>query len=73
MAEVSVTNKNNNCDGCPYRTHSGAFTPGGAQSICGHDDSPKTGKYEKYHWKNRVVGSGNPSPKWCPLRRGSNQ
>lgn len=78
MAEI--TNKNNSCDGCPFQDHSGAFTPGGAQATCRHPDAPRSSdpvpaqyskdrRYDRYHWYHRRIGTGNPSPKWCPLRR----
>lgn len=29
----------NSCGGCRHRDHSGAFTPGGAQQVCGHPNA----------------------------------
>ena len=68
----------NTCGDCRHKDHSGAFTPGGAKAICGHDDAPKcatngkelegTDAHEMYHWKYRVLEKGIPA--WCPLSKG---
>lgn len=84
---VEITNKGNTCKDCPFRTHSGAFTKGGAQEICQHKQAVgisrgeipaehKTDLYGKprdpqlapYHWYHRRIGTGTPSPDWCPLK-----
>jgi len=77
---MELTNRNNSCDNCPHRDHSGAFTPGGAQATCSHSDAckdrceiPEQHRYDgkrrdKHHWYNRRIGNGNPSPNWCPLK-----
>ena len=78
---MEMTNRNNRCDGCPFLTHSGAFTPGGAQAVCGHKAAYKSShpvpeiyctdhkRIDRYHWWHRRVGEGDPSPFWCPLKR----
>ena len=71
----------NNCGECHYASHSGAFTPGGAQPVCGH---PKTVSKKGPEWTKRVIphvmvkgGYRNMEncaklkekiPGWCPLR-----
>ncbi|KKN60232.1 hypothetical protein LCGC14_0534310 [marine sediment metagenome] len=69
-----------NCYECRYYDHSGAFTPGGAQPVCGHPDKTR-GKGT--HWETRVIphvmvkGSHSTQnraelteiPGWCPLRK----
>jgi hypothetical protein len=82
---MEMTNNSNTCENCPFRGHSGAFTPGGARNVCKHDDAYedrfeipeeyRKGFYEvsaprnKYHWFNNHIGTGTPSPDWCPLKR----
>ncbi len=67
----------NSCEQCHYVNHSGAFTPGGAQPVCGHPDKTK-GKGAS--WTTRVIphtmerGFQNLAkvteiPRWCPLRK----
>lgn len=34
---MSVTITINNCNECHFKSHSGAFTRGGAKNICGHE------------------------------------
>lgn len=63
------------CGDCPFVDHSGAFTPGGAKSICGHVDAYKTfGRnkkgQERYEWRHRMVNRSGSPPELCPLRRG---
>lgn len=69
------------CEDCHHSDHSGAFTPGGAQPVCGHDETvDKKGA----DWKKRVIPHirvvlDYPSsstgyeckkiPSWCPLRK----
>jgi hypothetical protein len=61
------------CGDCPFVDHSGAFTEGGAKSICGHRNALGTftehvvGE-DRYHWKHRVVDSGTAPPPQCPIR-----
>lgn len=63
------------CNPCRHLSHSGAFTPGGAQSVCDHDGAvncatkvnvPEEGE-DKFHWKYRVLDPKK-TPKWCPLK-----
>jgi len=70
------------CNGCRHRDHSGAYTPGGAKPICGHNCSvdfapgartaKKSGnKDDRWNWQHRVLK--NPDyqiPEWCPLKHG---
>jgi len=71
------------CEQCHHYDHSGAFTPGGAQPVCGHD---KTVSKRGTDWAKRVIPHTrtiltNPEgwerhgrvelkgiPRWCPLR-----
>jgi len=61
------------CAQCRYVDHSGAFTPGGAKRICGHNDAsrlaPGKEKKDYWHWKYRVVKEDR-VPAWCPLKHG---
>lgn len=68
----------NSCNDCQHQDHSGAFTPGGARLICGHQkacnaatrDGRRSGSIrgdDRYHWKHRQVGDGTVIPEWCPL------
>lgn len=62
------------CGQCPFVDHSGAFTPGGAQPICGHRDAPSTFAVdiagdERFHWKYRQVNLESAPPDQCPLRQ----
>lgn len=75
----------NSCADCRHLDHSGGWTPGGAQQICGHASAayasygPGFGKQEPYHWKHRVIYRPNPTasviaapiPDWCPLKHGA--
>lgn len=68
-----------NCEECHHQDHSGAFTPGGAQPVCGH---PDTVERKGTSWKKRVlphireIDEDQPLPgyrimripAWCPLR-----
>ena len=58
------------CSQCPYISHLGAFTEGGAKNICDHEDAVfwATNSYtiDRYHWKHRIVNP-NTIPKWCKL------
>ncbi len=67
-----------NCGKCPYVSHSGAFTPGGAKDTCGHPEAFETfaahvdqsdPNQDRYHWRHRVVDRELPPPTACPLRR----
>ena len=74
------------CRQCRHIDHSGAFTPGGAKPVCGHDKAvelataQKTFKKvpagkadDKYHWRHRVIkhpDNDERMPHWCPLRHG---
>lgn len=69
----------NSCQACHHSDHSGAFTPGGAQPICGH---PETVERKGPEWKKlviphtRTIDEDHPLsgytctkiPSWCPLR-----
>jgi hypothetical protein len=77
---MQVTVNIDKCVQCRHLDHSGAFTPGGAQWICGHSDSVPSRKSvgdDNYHWKHRVLNPGDPThmpdkiPNWCPLKRGA--
>jgi hypothetical protein len=63
------------CSDCCHLGHSGAFTPGGAKSVCGHDyavdhcpNKNAKGK-DRWHWKYRVLNPEK-TPDWCPLKHG---
>ncbi len=65
----------NNCRDCPHYDHTGAWTPGGAMSICRKTKSSQN-KYGKRELPvTAVIGRhGNPTraytgkiPDWCPL------
>lgn len=70
----------NSCEGCHHSDHSGAFTPGGAQPICGHNE---TVERKGPNWKKRVIPhirvvveytsttgyKCSKIPSWCPLRK----
>lgn len=69
------------CQDCIYLGHSGAFTKGGAKSICTHDAAAKTFTVDKsinkkdptdiYHWRHRIINDLNKEPpQKCPLRHG---
>ena len=54
-----------NCPSCPYRDHTGAFTPGGAKPVCGHQ---KTIDAKGYSCFDRVIPEpSTATPAWCPL------
>jgi len=64
------------CSDCRYKDHSGAFTPGGARSICGHPYAPECvmnykqlDDEKKWYWEYRVLPSKG-IPGWCPLKNG---
>lgn len=83
---MSVSLVINTCGECPYVSHSGAFTPGGAQDICAHKNAvesfagnvqgtmkPIVGDQDipaKYHWEYRVVNRKAEPPPQCPIREG---
>lgn len=52
------------CSDCQYLDHSGAFTEGGAKSIC--NNYYALSKEYQRHWKYRIVDT-NKLPSWCPL------
>lgn len=71
------------CGQCPFIGHSGAFTPGGAKSICHHKaavstfaahigkDAPNPDNLaggDRYHWKHRMVDRDASPPSQCPIR-----
>jgi hypothetical protein len=79
---MKYTTEIRTCLECHHSDHSGAFTPGGAQQICGH---PTTVRKRGCDWKARVLpftktttveSNGSSSvkitmegiPAWCPLR-----
>lgn len=82
---LTITKTINSCADCRHLDHSGAFTPGGAQQICGHPAAtraayaPGAGDEEPYHWKHRVINKADPTgdvslapiPDWCPLKHGA--
>jgi len=57
------------CHGCPFRDHSGGFTPGGAKPICMKTDPtrvlPFTAGLDHRDVPTRVAT--NVIPSWCPL------
>jgi hypothetical protein len=69
------------CIDCPYYDHSGAFTPGGAISICQHNEAPYFGtlsglvnfldikKKERAEivFGPRKLNDDMSIPDWCPL------
>jgi hypothetical protein len=64
------------CADCRHQDHSGAFTKGGAQMICGHSNAAEVLNVPPEIWKRRVLDKDNPCkipdyiPKWCPLKYG---
>lgn len=82
---MTITVSINSCADCRHLDHSGAFTEGGTQMICGHSDAtrapyaPGAGEPDPYHWKHRVINKadpivsvrGAPIPYWCPLEHGA--
>ena len=70
--EVTITIST--CSQCRHFDHSGAFTKGGAQWICGHIKWINATK--NFNWKLRVITPQNPTespteiPMWCPLKNG---
>lgn len=71
IVEIKIEIKN--CLQCHHIDHSGAFTPGGAKTICGHSNACDTFKDRKdqYHWRHRIIKDPeNKIPAWCPLLRG---
>ena len=67
---MSVNIEIKKCSGCPYKDHSGQWTPGGARNICGHYKARITFGNGNSHWEHRVLVNGlNASPpEQCPLR-----
>lgn len=69
---MAVYLKIESCHKCPFIEHSGAFTKGGAQWMCGHKDHPK--ELEHKQWLRPLLDKRNPTkvpetiPGWCPLR-----
>lgn len=67
----------NSCKDCRHLDHSGAFTPGGAKSICGHnkavDTMTKESKFineeDRHHWRHRQIDIKT-IPENCPLKNG---
>jgi hypothetical protein len=77
---MQITVTIDKCSECRHFNHSGGFTPGGAQWICGHSGSipsRRSVKGDNYHWKHRVLNPEDPIeypvkiPNWCPLKRGA--
>lgn len=58
------------CHNCPHVDHSGAFTVGGAKTICGHNETCKKRGYEWY--KRTIKSMKGKFPSWCPLPNTSN-
>lgn len=65
----------NSCEECHHHDHSGTFTPGGAQPVCGHNE---TVERKGPNWKKRVIPHIRVAssrykckeiPGWCPLRK----
>lgn len=80
---MSVSIKIETCEDCPYVSHSGVFTPGGAKPTCDGVGAVEAvtcyklseGKELKdpYHWKHRVIRNKRKDgslmiPTWCPLK-----
>lgn len=77
----------NMCGECPYISHSGAFTPGGAKDVCAHKNAVssfgakaadcqheathKAGGF-CHHWEHRTVKQYAAPPAGCPLRANEN-
>lgn len=70
---MAVFLKIEKCSSCPFIEHSGGFTKGGAQWLCGHKDYPKELAHKR--WYRPLLDKKNPTevpkeiPKWCPLRK----
>ena len=60
-----------NCWECPYSSHTGAFTPGGAIDKCTHD------KFDDEFIEGKYMGRRRPEngviPEWCPLGKIENE
>ena len=81
---MDITVNINKCLDCRHTDHSGAFTPGGAISICQHEGAPKRGEVPGVKDFNDVttkeialaifgprrLNKDNSIPDWCPLSRG---
>ena len=68
------------CNDCKHKSHTGAFTTGGAKPCCnhpetckllGHDCFKRVIPYRTVHDDNihRVYREPKSIPKWCPLRK----
>jgi hypothetical protein len=72
----------NKCSQCKHAGHSGAFTPGGAISICNHEGAPRNDVQGVRDFRDinsreiaiRVFGQRKIThtiiPEWCPLKQG---
>ena len=74
----------NTCLDCKHKGHSGAFTPGGAISICRHQEAPTQGIIEGVNGyadiKTEEIAQAVFGPKqlldyfeiptWCPMNNG---
>ena len=72
MNKISITIEVN-CDNCHHRSHSGAFTKGGAKPMCHHPDVENHAKIIPYKtdWTNtRPIRVPKKLPEWCPLKEG---
>jgi hypothetical protein len=71
---MEVLVKINNCRHCHHISHSGAYTPGGAKTICAHPEVNQI--IGCWDWQKRVIEDSwiknNEIPVFCPMLNGKN-
>jgi hypothetical protein len=84
MLAVTTVIQIRKCLDCEHIDHSGAFTPGGALSVCGHPNAPDKNKMEGVRdfndvvtkeiaetiWGPRKLNADFSIPEWCPVKQG---
>lgn len=67
----TITTKINNCSECPFVSHTGAFTPGGAKPCCNNEEIIKEKGHDCFKrvipYKNESTLDNRKIPDWCPL------
>jgi len=67
---MSVFIEIKNCEDCPYKSHTGGFTIGGAKPCCNHSATitlKGSDCFKRVIPHNGVTKEVKGIPKWCPL------
>jgi hypothetical protein len=64
LAKVIVIHE---CQDCPHKSHTGAFTNGGAKPCCNHPHTVEDRGADCFERTMKRRGGRVPTPGWCPL------